>query len=141
MLFALVIAPLFLMMVFGAYCSSMRLYKKRLAHDCSNDTNNQFNLVSLRQIKRTENFMIVKSIYAMVGFTIWSLRNIVTIFELFKDDCMVNRRMIDKFWLLNFYIFTLVGYANAIITLIVIPGAALYQCYRVTERQQDTNPY
>jgi len=85
--------------------------------------------------------MVIRKIWMLIGLTIWSLRNIVTILELFDNKCIKNREMIDKFWLANFYVFTLVGYATALITLIIIPGAALYQCYRVTERSNIANPY
>ena len=81
-------------------------------------------------IFRAENFMIAKSIIYMVGFTIWSLRNIFTIIYLIDQSCMKNTTKIDKFWLLNFYFFTLFGYAIAVLTLLIFPGAALYQCYR-----------
>ena len=77
----------------------------------------------------------------MIGFTIWSLRNIVTILELFHYDCMKDRDPEDKFWLLNFYFWTLGGYLISFITLMIVPGTALYQCYRVTERSTESNPY
>ena len=77
-------------------------------------------------IFRAENFMIAKSMLYMVGFTIWSLRNIFTIIYLIDENCMKNTTKIDKFWLLNFYFFTLFGYAIAVLTLLIFPGAALY---------------
>jgi hypothetical protein len=54
---------------------------------------------------------------------------------------MKNTTKIDKFWLLNFYFFTLFGYAIAVVTILIFPGAALYQCYRQTDRSNAANPY
>ena len=77
----------------------------------------------------------------MVGYTIWSLRNIFTIIYLFENNCLKGTTKIDKFWLLNFYFFTLLGYFISILTLLIFPGAALYQCYRQTDRENDMNLY
>jgi hypothetical protein len=74
--------------------------------------------------------MIVKSIWFMIGYTIWSLRNILTIFELLNNDCMKNTDSKTKFLLINFYFFTIYGYLISLITIILIPGAALYHCYK-----------
>jgi len=70
--------------------------------------------------------MIINSIWMMTGFTIWSLRNILTILELFHWNCMKGRDQDDKFWLVNFYLFTLIGYTISVVTIIVIPGTILY---------------
>jgi hypothetical protein len=74
--------------------------------------------------------MIVKSIWFMIGYTIWSLRNILTIFELLNNDCMKNTDSKTKFLLINFYFFTIYGYLISLISIILIPGAALYNCYK-----------
>ena len=88
--------------------------------------NNNFNLYSAKVIRRAENFVSLKTIWVMVGMTIWSLRNIFTIFGLFENDCMKDRDRLDKFWLLNFYICTFFGIGVSVITIILIPGAILY---------------
>ena len=74
--------------------------------------------------------MISTKIWFMVGMTIWSLRNIITIIYFFEHECLKDRSRIDKFWIMNFYLFTFVGYFTALITIIVFPGALLYQCYK-----------
>ena len=113
----------------------MYSYLKRLGNK------NADQIMALRVGQRAENFMIAKAVLYMVGFTIWSLRNILTIIYLFENSCMKDTSKIDKFWLLNFYFFTLYGYFMAIITLLIFPGAALYQCYRQTDRENEVNPY
>ena len=137
LLFLEVILPTFAMTVFGAYCSLLT-YRKRLLVDSIDET---FNKGSLKIIKRAETFMIFKAIWLMIGFTIWSLRNIITIFELVENDCIKDRTLKDRFWLLNFYIFTFFGVFVSVFTVIVIPGAILFQCYRITERTNETNMY
>lgn len=122
LLFLEVILPTFFMTVFGAFCSLLT-YRKRL-QITSLDEN--YNLASLKVIKRAEVFMIVKAIWLMIGFTIWSLRNILTIFELVENECMTDRTIRDRFWLLNFYIFTFFGVLVSVFTVIVIPGAILF---------------
>jgi hypothetical protein len=122
-LYGLVIFPSFLLVTLGAWCS-MYSYNNKI----KTRIHNQRYLLQI--ISRSENFMIAKSVLYMVGFTIWSLRNIFTIIYLFTNDCMKDTSKIDKFWLLNFYFFTLFGYGIAVITLLIFPGAALYQCYR-----------
>jgi len=63
----------------------------------------------------------------MVGMTIWSLRNIFTIFILFENHCVgFDRTKLDRFWLLNFSIATFFGVAVSVITIILIPGSILY---------------
>lgn len=141
LLFLLVIVPSFLLTVGGSYCTSLRRYRKRMTADCSNDESNSFNLNTARIMRRAEHFMVLANVWLMVGFTIWSLRNIFTILALFHYDCMDDRDTGDRYWLVNFYIWTLLGYAISLMTILVIPGAALFQCYRVTERSNETNPY
>lgn len=141
MLYLLVILPSFILTVGGAYCTSLRVYRNRLRKDCQYDEDNHFNKASLSVLKRAENFMVFNSIWLMVGFTIWSLRNILTILELLHYDCMKDRAASDRFFLLNFYLWTILGFLIAAITVVIIPGAALYQCYRATDRSQASNPY
>jgi hypothetical protein len=141
MLYLLVFLPSFLLTVGGALCTSIRVYRKRLTKDCELDDTNTFNLRSMKVLKRAENFMLLNTVWLLIGFTIWSLRNILTILELFHYDCMKNRERADRFFLFNFYLWTLIGYAVAVVTVVIIPGAALYQCYRATDRTLATHPY
>lgn len=126
-MFFFILIPMFLLNFFGAYCSQRSFWK--------NLKKNQKN--AKRIIARAENFMIVSAIWQFVGLTIWSLRNIWTLFLLEYKDCYRDRSTIDRFKILNFYIFTLAGYVFGVITLIIFPGAALYQCYRATEREKE----
>ena len=75
--------------------------------------------------------------WLMIGLTIWSLRNIWTLFKLNDNKCYEDRPPIDRFWILNFYLFTLSGYVVAVISLIIFPGAALYKCYKETKREKE----
>ena len=115
----------------GAYFS-IRKYEKRIKKTLVPESN--FNKNSLLILKRAENFMLFKTLWTMVGTTIWSLRNIVNLFEIYNHDCYFKGNKIDKFFIVNFYIWTLLGYILAFITFIVLPGTALYQCYRLTDR-------
>ena len=73
--------------------------------------------------------MILKSVWLLVGFTIWGSHNIVFIIVLFNRNCMKNRTVADRFWLADFYILTLFGLLLAIFTLIGLPLFVLYKCY------------
>lgn len=98
---------------------------------------------TMKIMRRAENFMIIKNIWMMVGFTIWSLRNIFTLVTLIELGCFTSSDQ-DKgyrFWMLNFIVFTVVGYILAILTIFVIPGIALYHCYQESDRSNDTNMY
>lgn len=87
--------------------------------------------------------MVVTNIWLMCGFTIWSLRNIFTLVILFSNACFYENKddTVYRYWLFNFVLFTLFGYVVAVLTVLVIPGIALYQCYKQTDRQVDQNPY
>lgn len=85
--------------------------------------------------------MVLQIVWTLIGFTIWSLRNIFTIFSLVHYSCWSNRTMSDHFWMFNFFIFTFIGYVLAVITIILIPGFALCHCYRETDRQHHHNPF
>jgi hypothetical protein len=143
MMFVLIFLPSFCLTFFGGYLTSLRIYKRRIVQSCVEDDTNRYNMNTLKILRRTENFMIIKNCWVMVGFTIWSLRNIFTLIQLFEFNCFTkhNSDKIYKFWMLNFIVFTLSGYIHAVITLFFIPGMALYQCYKETDRSQDINPY
>ena len=85
--------------------------------------------------------MIIKSVWLLVGFTIWGCRNIVTIIILMNQDCMKERILVDRFWLASFYILTLFGLLLAFISLIGLPMFVLYKCYEQTDRKNESNPY
>jgi hypothetical protein len=77
MLWAAILFPTFLMIFFGAFFS-IRKYEKRIKKPLVPDSN--YNKNSLIILKRAENFMIFKTFWTMIGFTIWSLRNIFALF-------------------------------------------------------------
>lgn len=54
---------------------------------------------------------------------------------------MNEGEFIDKFFIVNFFLWTLAGYVLAFITLIVFPGVALYHCYRITDRQNSSDMF
>ena len=136
-MFGLVVTPCFILCIFGAFCS-MRSYRARIVKPSKNYS---FQMNTLKILQRAETFMISTKIWFMVGMTIWSLRNIITIIFFFENECLKDRSKIDKFWIINFYLFTFLGYFTALITIIIFPGALLFQCYKQTERQNVQNPY
>ena len=83
-------------------------------------------MTTLKILQRAESFMIATKIWFMVGMTIWSLKNIITIIFFLENECFQDRSRIDRFWIFNFYMFTSMGYLIALITLVVFPGALLY---------------
>lgn len=83
----------------------------------------------------------MKILWFLIGFTIWSTRNIVAIIVLFNRGCMENRNTLDRFWLASFYILTMMGLVVAIFSLIVFPMWVLYKCYESTDRKNESNPY
>ena len=103
--------------------------------------NDNFNNHSRLILQQAESLMLFKTGWILIGMTVWSLKNIFTLFELNKYACFDDRSLRDRFWIANFYMWTIIGYIAAIITIIALPGVALYNCYRVTDRVITTNPY
>jgi len=76
-LLLLILIPTFLMIFLGSFFS-IRKYEKRIRKPQVPESN--YNKNSLIILKRAENFMIFKTFWTMIGMTIWSLRNIFTLF-------------------------------------------------------------
>jgi hypothetical protein len=76
-LFIFILIPTFLMIYLGAFFS-IRKYEKRIKKPLVPESN--YNKNSLIILKRAENFMIFKTFWTMIGMTIWSLRNIFSLF-------------------------------------------------------------
>lgn len=84
MLWLAVLIPTFLMIFFGAFLS-IRKYEKRIKKPLVPESN--YNKNSLMILHRAENFMLFKTFWTMTGMTIWSLRNIFTLFKISHFDC------------------------------------------------------
>ena len=128
-LFFFVILPNVALLIFAAI--NYHIYRKRTLEGCTTPR-----LLTISQCA-----MIIKSLWLLVGFTIWGSHNIVYIIVLINQNCMKNRSVADRFWLADFYILTLFGLLLAILTLIGLPLFVLYKCYEQTERQNESNPY
>lgn len=130
MLFFAVIIPCFAILSFGAV--NFFMYKHNTL---------KRNELSPKLLNISQYSMIVKTLWLLIGFTIWSMRNIVYIIILFNRNCMNGSDTVDKFWLVNFYVLSLLGLVLAIISLIVFPLFGLYKCYESTDRHNESNPY
>ena len=99
---------------------------------------------ALNCLRLSQNLMLLKMAFFLIGTTVWGIRNIVTMIILTKRNCVYMGRgqTMYEFWLINFVIFSVISLIISILMLVVLPVVMLIRCYSETNRVNDNqNPF